>query len=106
MNKEYYNDDGRIVGWLEEVDDQLIFRKRVKESKHLMRKLDAWGIDESIYESLKTQWVEKLQVLDSDTRTLYEIPFNRFEQNMIVRDYGFGRQVFVPRQYWDIKHNK
>lgn len=106
MNKEYYNDDGKVIGWVEELNGSMVFRKKVYESKHLMRKLDAWGIDESVYESIKSQWVEKLQVLDAENSTLYEIPFGRFESNMIVRDYGFGRQVFVPRQYWDIKTNK
>jgi hypothetical protein len=103
MQREFYNDDGFKIGWLETIDDQIIFRKKVKESKHLMRKLDAWGVDESVYEQLRQAWCEKLQILDTDTNTLYEIPFNRFEQNAITRDFGYGRQAFVPRRHFDTK---
>jgi len=105
-NREFYNDKGAVIGWTEEVDNQLTFRKRVKESRHLMHNMDAWGIDESVLEQLRQSWCERLQVLDTENGVLYEIPFNRFEQNAVIRDFGYGRQAFVSRKFWETKRNK
>ena len=91
----------KIIGVL----DSGIFTKKVKESKHLFRVLDAWGIDEQSFKKLTDETT--IRICDIETGTTYEVSKREFSSNMTSRNYPpFGKQVFLPRKYWKIIESK
>lgn len=89
---------GKKIGTLKEK----IFRKRVKGSKHLMRKLDAWGLDMDVLNELPEDG--EIRILDTDDQKIYSTSVDVFKGVGVAREFGHhGLQMFLPRKYWEVK---
>ena len=94
--KQFRNKKNQIIGEL----SKKVFRKRVKLSKHLLKMMDAWGIDESVIDSLKDHRCEEIRLLDEEHNIVYSIPFDEFRNRGILKDFGESPQLFVSRDFF------
>lgn len=87
----------KIIGTLKEG----IFRKRVKGSKHLYMKLDAWGIDAEIFKDVLLGQTKQIRVLDTETDEIYFVETEKFDKKGSYLHFPPHRaQIFLPRRYW------
>ncbi len=85
---------GKKVGnWDSETNT---FWKSVSGKLHLMRVLDAWGIDEELMQKL-LKYDAKIIVTDRDDGQVYETDAKTYQDYGLSRDFGFGAQLFLPR---------
>lgn len=92
----FKNNKGQDIGWYKDG----IFRKKVKESKHLLRLVDGWGIDRTVLDKLSTLGCQAIRIKCTETNTIYAISFDDFMDNAVQRDFGAGEQCFVSRKYF------
>lgn len=100
--KAYRNRKNKVVGELKDG----IFRKRVKLSKHLLKMMDAWGIDKAIIDNLEMQRCKEIRILDEEYDVVYSIPFLDFKYRGIPKDFGEDAQLFVPREHFKITQHE
>lgn len=93
-------DNGRekIIGTLEDK----VFKKTVKESKHLMRLLNAWGVDAQIFtDVLMSDQCHVIMVKDIETKINYMTLPSIVKKHGVFKHYKPHRaQIFLPRRYW------
>lgn len=93
----FHNTKQQVVGELKEG----IFRKKVYGSKHLLKLMDAWGIDSSIIRHLQLEKATQVRIKDMETDTVYAISLDDFMLHSVERDYGAGKQLFVSRKFFE-----
>jgi hypothetical protein len=93
----YTNKRGQRVGELRDG----IFRKKVSGSKHLLKMMDAWGIDSSIVDELEKQGVAEIRIKDIETESVYKTSLDVFLGHSVSRDFGAGEQRFLSRKFFD-----
>gem|GEM_PF-1541843 len=89
---------GKNIGILE----NNIFTKKVNRSKHFLRVLQAWGSDLSVLQELKRQGCKLVRLIES-SGLIYEAPLQLIFERGIVKDLGYGPQLFLPEKEWEIK---
>jgi hypothetical protein len=89
----------KVVGHYDEETN--VFKKLVKKSKHLFLKDDAWGIDKGALEKLKPD--TKILINEIEEERQYSISVEKFKEHGFTADYGYGEQVFCPRQHFFVK---
>ncbi len=94
--KSFYNEKKQQIGIL---DDKGIFRKKIKGSKHILRKLNAIGISQSVINEIKNDCKE-LRVLDEETDKFYKSSMENFLQNSVAMAYE-DIQLFLPLSKWE-----
>ena len=92
----FRNAKGKVVGEL--AGD--IYRKKVEGSKHLLKMMDAWGIDKSIVVELVSLGAQEIRILDTETDIVYSIPVTTFVDKSVVRDFGDTEQMFLSRHFF------
>jgi len=99
MRIEYKNKKGQRIGHL---SNDGHYRKRVKLSKHLYRKYDAWGVDRNVLDDLlNVQHAKTVRILDTENKLIYSAPVSTFYTKGIQEIAGTGNdgtQVFLPRE--------
>lgn len=89
----------RVIGQLYEEDK--IFRKVVQSSKHLFKKMDAWGLDADLLENTLVPGEHEIRILDKDEMKVYTITAKEFKRDGVYLHFkkgaDHGTQVFVPR---------
>lgn len=98
----FYTDTPRgrkVIGKLSE--DGQVLHKVVRASKHLLNKLDAWGVQQSLIKELPTS-VAAIQIVDRDDGRVYTCSIDRFLSLSKRLDLGYGSQLFLPRKKWTI----
>lgn len=98
MNKNIYGDRDVIIARI--VDGEC--RKLVKRSKHLMKSLNSWGMDERILE----EEFDTVKVLDQEDDIAYIVPKHIWKEHGIRKDFGYGPQVFLPLHFFEVRHRK
>lgn len=91
MKKYYKNEKGQVAGWTENG----IYRKRVKGSKHQLRKPPAYGIDENIFQQLVEDKVTDIRIQDTETMKVYAAPPEVWADRGFLQDRGHGLQHFL-----------
>lgn len=97
MRKDYFNEKGVLCGYL--IDG--IYRKHVKRSKHLLRVMEAWGVDKVIISDLEALKTQSIRIKDDESGIIYAVTLERFIELGVERDFG-ELQVFLPLKYWEI----
>ncbi len=95
---------GRLVG--EYHPASKIFVKKVRESVHLFRKTNSWGIDSKIIEALDSRGCKLIRVWDRENRTLYETKLHTWKDNAKYLKFDFGLQSFLKLDFFDAKVKK
>jgi len=93
--------NNRMIGSLKEG----VFRKRVKKSKHLMRKLNAWGIQFDALMELNKQGCTEIRILETEENKVYSTPLEVIWKQGKVENFGDGDQAFLPLSQWKITNN-
>lgn len=84
-----------------------IFRKRIKGSKHIYRKLDAIGIDAKIFKDVLLGQTKQIRVLDTDENMVYFVSTELFDKKGEYLHFPPHRaQIFLSRRYWDKENYK
>ena len=86
------NASGKVIG---EVSDGR-FTKRVKKSKHLLRKWDAWGIDKTVLDTLMKKGIQDVVITEAEENIIYSASVKDFEEKGIQADFGHSKQIFLP----------
>jgi hypothetical protein len=98
-DKVFNNNKGQIIGWVR--GDT--FYKEVLGSSHLMIKYDAWGIDKKVLDQIPTK---KIRIRDKETGIIYATTAERFVEKGIRHDFGYGEQLFLPRDKFQAENSK
>jgi hypothetical protein len=92
MNGYFTNQKGKRIGTV----SGDTYSKKVKKSKHLLRILNAWGIDKEVVDHLARSGVTKVLIHESEEKIDYFVPLSEFIEKGILRDFGHSPQVFLP----------
>ena len=95
----FTNAKGQTIGLLHEDN---IYRSKRKGSKHILRIMDAWGIDKAVYDSLLKQGCTELRIKDEEDNKVYSVSMNIFDKFSVTRDFD-GEQMFLSRKFWTVK---
>lgn len=94
----------RVIGEL--YPDEGIFFKKVQMTKHLFRKLDAWGIDAKYFEDVLLPNNYFIQLHDTENHRYYAIEAKEFKKHSTFFHFkdkeDHRAQIFLPRGYWKI----
>jgi len=74
--------------------------KRVRESKHLFRVADAWGVDLRLVERAREEGVGRIRLDETERRISYSTSPDYLLKHGFRQDFGHGLQVFLPRSQW------
>jgi len=77
------------------------FYKYVKPSRHLYRKLDAWGINLKVFDKLPPDGILRLK--DTENNVVYTTTVARMKWGLKLEHKPFGWQILLPRKLWDIE---
>jgi hypothetical protein len=97
MNTIYRNNNNRIIGQVK----GNTFIKSVKKSKHLFKKLNAWGIDKAVLEQLLNDGVENIEIKETEEKKSYKAKLTEFNKYGEVADFGHGVQVFLSLSHYN-----
>lgn len=82
-----------------------IFRKKIKGSKHIFRKLNAIGFDYQTMRDVIIPTCKEIRVLDEETKTVYSVHpsvIGKVEEgklkpnNGVVKQFEKDLQIFLP----------
>lgn len=93
--QNYYNKKLQKIGWY----DRKKFRKVVSKDKHLLRVMDAWGIEAYVVNDLKRKKCEQIRIKETVDNLVYIVDFKEFVEKGVTRNFG-SEQVFLPRKYF------
>ena len=89
---------GKVVGDF----DGNVFKKNVKKSKHLLRVMDAWGIDIHNLNELPPD--TRVEIHDSEEKKVYSTSKDVIKHMGVPREFPpHGAQMFLPRKYWKVE---
>ena len=77
------------------------FSKKVKKSKHLLRKWEAWGMDKKVLDDLVCNGVQKVIIHETEENKDYIVTVKDFAEKGIEADFGHSSQVFLPLVYFN-----
>lgn len=93
------NKQKRTIGYLK----NKVFFKYVRESKHLYKALDAWGIDAEIFTDVLKGQAKKIIVIDKETGKTYKTDMSIFiAKGKYLHFKPHRAQVFLSRRYWNL----
>jgi hypothetical protein len=98
-----YSNHDRFVGTYD--PNKNIYRKYVRESEHLFRKLDAWGIDAKLFNELILPKSAVVVITDNETNRVYQTTAKNIGENgryfhFKEGDVSHKAQIFLSRAYW------
>ena len=96
IQKTFYNDKGYEIGLF----DCGVFKKRIHGSKHILRMLDALGIDTKVVNELGKEGCYEIRAKDVENDVVYKIAYNDFIEHGIEKNFETP-QIFCPRKYWN-----
>lgn len=91
----------QTVGFIQDIDGVKTFVKYVVTAKHLFRNYDAWGIDRAVLLMLAAKQVSAICII-ADKSAVYQTTVSEYQFHGIPVDYGFDKQVLLPRRYFTV----
>ncbi len=89
--------NGKTIGH----SDGHTFTKKIKGSKHILKKPPAIAIDAEAFDREIASTCQKIEVYDSESNRLYTSTTENFNHHKGTIDRGFGKQYFLPFHRWD-----
>lgn len=87
---------GRVVGVVEGV----VFKKRVRESVHMLRRPRGWAFDVVSLQEAVTAGADSIEIYDKESRTAYRCTMNQLKKHGFELDRGRGQQFCLPLKWW------
>lgn len=96
--------NNRIIGELENG----VFTKKVRESQHLFRVLDAWGIDATIFHTHLLPINAKIKIFETERGKVYitdALTYKKKGEYYHFKKAGhdYSSQIFLKRKYFIVK---
>lgn len=79
-----------------------IWRKSVRESRHLLRLLPGWAVDIEDLHAAEAAGVHMLELHDRETGAVYRVELSVFRECGLEIDFGFGPQMALALEHWDV----
>jgi len=82
-----------------------VFRSFKKESKHLFKIYDGWGMNLNLLKELKEIGIEYIEIIATDTNVIYRTHIDNFFSNGILYRNQKGEmdtQLILPKRFWQI----
>lgn len=99
MTKPFFINQ-KMVGELSIIDGKGVFWKHIDESKHILKVMDAIGIDKDVLRSLP----EKTEIIILGKEAKYRTWKESYLEKGKLMDFGYGKQIFLPRYFFEQKH--
>lgn len=95
--------EGKIIG---ETEGQ-IFSKYVRKSRHLFKKLNAWGIDAAFFDSVLLPNNMTIKIYETEGRKVYSASAQYWKENgQYLHFKGHGAQIFLSLDKFINKYAK
>lgn len=98
--KREYKLGNKLIGTYD--DEKKVFHKEVRESKHLFRKANAWGLDYNTLEILPDE--TRIEIHDKEKNITYGTTKERYMDSGTILHFkgekDFGVQMFLPKAYF------
>ena len=93
----------KVIGEMD--TEKKVYVKRVSKTKHLLRKLDAWGIDGDFFKYQLLPENYTIRLFEKDDGRVYETDAKTIEEKGVClhfkgRGVDHKPQAFLARQYW------
>jgi len=95
----YYNSQGQVVASLK----GHTLTKRVRGSRHMLRRPPALAFDAAILEQARQDGASVVEILDVETGRIYRAAIDAFELHGFKFNRGFGEQVGLALCYWRVE---
>ena len=99
------NKQGKIIG--EVIPQDFLFKKSVNLSRHLMKKIDAFGIDAAYFTNVLLPNNYHIKITERDEHKIYRITAVEFKKNAeylhFNKDQDHGAQIFLARRFWQVE---
>lgn len=92
--------ESKVIGTL----DNNVFTKKVKASKHLLYKADAWGIDLNAFNKHLKE--AQIVITDIESNKTYRTQGSTYLAHGFTDNLGYGEQIFLPRKFFTVDPNK
>jgi len=95
----------RNIGKLVKYSDKVYFVIKRDKSKHLLKKANSWGLNDSVVQALPD---DCHIILNEKRGSVYYIPVESVKENgsyLWFKNQGFERQIFVELKYWKEEYN-
>lgn len=102
MKKEYRNNKNQVIGVLNEDN---IYRSVRQGHKHILRLMDAWGVDADVVNDLRKEDVKEIRILDDESAVVYTTSLQNFNDKSVLRHFDTP-QLFMSRKYWNTYEKK
>ena len=78
------------------------FTSHRRKSKHLFKKLNAWGLDGKAFEKIQERG-GKIVIIETEEKKRYTTWPSMFEKFGAWFEFGsHGKQIFLPLEYWEV----
>jgi len=94
--------NGKVVATL---DDAGVFRKKIVESKHLMKNYGGVPCFDADTHDRYSERITEINVL-TDKHRIFKTSARVFNENKGEFDFGHGRQYFVGIKHWEILNTR
>ncbi len=94
-----YAQNGKIVARAD--GDKM--QKVIQGSKHFLRTPPAIAFDVFCITQAKRMNLKEIQVVDSETRTLYSVDMPTFLEKSLQLNSGFGEQMALTMEHWKVE---
>jgi len=99
IRRTYFNADGKPVASL----NGHTLTKRVRSSRHMLRRPPALAFDAAILEQARQDGASVVEILDVETGRIYRAAIDAFELHGFRLNRGFGEQVGLALCYWRVE---
>ncbi len=85
-----------------DTEKNIYIKHGVKKSKHLFKKMDAWGVDQNTFENiLKPEC--RIIIEEVEERKRYETTHEKMKAEGEYLNFGeHALQIFLPREKWTV----
>jgi hypothetical protein len=97
-NQQLLTLGGKIIGSI--VNGRLV--KRVRQSRHLYRKIPGWSFSIDVLETLDDLDIQRIWVIDQETEKTYKAALSDFQRYGVFVNNGGDVQLCLPLDRWII----
>jgi hypothetical protein len=95
----------RVIGEL--FPEQHLFKKNVALSKHLFKKMDAWGIDAQYFTDVLKPNNYDIEIYECEEKKIYKTTAEQFVKkgqhyHFINQGIDNRAQIFLSRRFWQV----
>ncbi len=86
-----------------------VLRKTLCASLHQLHHPPAWGVQKRVWEFHRRQGRDTIlliEIYDQESDRTFRSSGVFFSANAIAIDRGFGEQLMLPLQLWDVQHGR